>query len=300
MDVTRRRTLLRAAGLVELVAASGGHSDVRLALIDGHVDVDHPAFGGATIERVGDPGIGRADVRAGAHATFMASMLTGIDRPALGLCRGCALVSVPAVTEAMLSGRLAPPAIAWALATGVREATGAGAAAILLGVELTRFAGRDFAVLLDAVEAAARVGVRTVVAAGNTGCAAQSELLTAVGAVPVGMAADDGSPDRHGSWGAALGARGLMAPGRGIPGAALGGRWRIASGSSYSAAFVVAAFALLQSMAPQRPAGEIWEALLHNPGSHGVARSLVPPSLDGDAACARLMRSTQRGVGDGR
>ena len=285
-----QRALLREAGLVDVLALTRGAPGISIAMVDGVVDRGHPTLNTATIVAVPSKGGEDAEHRGRAHATFIASMLVGRKPHALGICSDCRLVSIPAVTGDLLDGGVPRRAIAGRLAAGLTNAVDLGADVILLGVELTPSAGFDFSALTDAIAAAAQCGVRTVIPAGNTAGASDSPLLAAWGSVPVGLARHDGDPDPAGTWGAALGARGLLAPGRDIPGADLGGGIQIASGSSFSAAFVVAAFALLRSLAPRRCRSAIWDALLA-PWPRYVDRSMRPPSLDADASASRILQT---------
>jgi hypothetical protein len=58
------------------------------------------------------------------------------------------------------------------------------------------------------------------------------------------------------------------------------------SGSSFAAALVAGTFALLRSLKPDRPVGAVWNAILDP--ERRPRRSLVPPSVDGDASLALL------------
>jgi hypothetical protein len=259
-------------------------------MVDGAVDRTHAALSEATVTVVRS-GMGEdTGLRARTHATFVASMLVGRGPHALGICSDCTLVSIPAVTDEMLEDGVQRRSVAARLAVTVTEAVELGADVILLGVELSPSAGSDFFALTDAIDAAARHGVRTVFPAGNAAAPRDSPLVRTWGSVPVGLAGHDGSPDPGGTWSVALGARGLMAPGRDIPGADLAGGVRFASGSSFSAAFVAATFSLLRSLVPRRSREAIWNSLRH-PWPRSTEPSLVPPSLDGDASAKRLLQT---------
>ena len=67
-----------SAGLDLIHARTRGHPDVRIALLDGPVDLDHPALAGAAIRPLCSlVGAGGDAGRARSHGTRVASVLFG-------------------------------------------------------------------------------------------------------------------------------------------------------------------------------------------------------------------------------
>jgi subtilisin family serine protease len=267
--------------MLGLVSASAGASDVTIALIDGPIFAAHPSLADARIVIAPASRADEPDPFALAHATFLASMLVGAPGAALGLCPGCTLLSFPLVDGSVLHGDVPADEVAGRFAVAIREGVARGAAVIQLSLDFSALPDEAVTPIREALAAAAVAGVRTVAAAGNTAGPSASSVLAAPGVVPVGIGRFDGSAHRLTSWGVAIGAQGLLAPGEAIVGAVPPDRYELRSGSSYAASFVTAAFALLRTLPTRLDPDLIWGQLLaaHRPTA---ARSLVPPPLDGD------------------
>jgi hypothetical protein len=284
----RGRILLRSTGLLDLFRITEGTSNIKIALIDGPV-CNHPNLEKAHIEIHGPSGACLESAPA-QHATFLASMLVGRGTGMLGLCPGITLLNLVSVDEAALRGKVPPAEIAKHLSEAVLFAVRCGAAVILMGLEFAAHQMLYFERLALAIRSASARGVRTIIPAGNSPRISPSPLLSCPGVVPVGMTNSLGSPDARGTWGPAITQRGLMAPGVDIPGAALGGGFALRTGTSYAAAFVAGAFALVLAASKNDP-DLVWSALLrrdHRLGS--VAHnSTFPQPLDVENCLGYLM-----------
>jgi subtilisin family serine protease len=268
--------------MLGLVTCNTGHPGVEVALIDGPIFADHPSLADATIVvPVGGP-LPDPDPLAVAHATFIASMLVGRRGLALGLCPRCTLVSFPVVDGALLRGHVPASSIAQRFAGAIYEAVARRVTVIQLSLEFAGPWGDSFEPIREALAAACEAGIRTVVAAGNSGAPTLTPLLSAPGAVPVALGSYDGTPHPLSAWGVTIGSYGLLAPGLGVVGAIPPDGYELRSGSSYAASFVTAAFALLSTLRSGRDPAHVWNALLaaHRPA--GPGHSLIPPPLDGD------------------
>jgi subtilisin family serine protease len=257
-----------------------GSPDVRIGLVDGAVDITHPAMTSARLEKTGSANTGKPP---SAHATFIASVFAGRE-PAMGLCPECTIVSLPVFTEAFEQGRLGRAAASALLADGIKRAVSQHVDVIHMSTAFWPEAGEEMAPVAEAISSAAARGVRTVCAAGNRAFLGFAEQLAVPGLVPV--AAMD-TNRQLAVWSPVspwLGRHGLGAPGLDIPGVAEHGM-SLRSGSSFAAAFVTAVFALLRSAFPRRRSPEqIWRALL------GGGRSVVPAPVDAEAALLRLRK----------
>lgn len=214
-------------------AAGRGESrgdGIRIALLDGAVDVSHPDLREARIRRW-SPGPGIRDHSG--HATACASLLVGQGRrDVLGLTPAAALLAV-AVLDAH------DGASDERLVRAVRAALAWGADALVLPFGRTR-PGRRLAL---ALRAAAERGAPVLAAAGNLGPDVLTFPASVSGVVSV-TAWDDGGVLAGCSRRAAL-----AAPGDGVP--AAGGAARTALRGS-SAAVVLAAGVCALHLADER------------------------------------------------
>src|SRR5713101_3378598 len=113
MQQDLRSFILRQAGLIQLCAHTQGNALSGIALIDGTVNVTHPALQGCQISKIGDS----RSVRAGEHATFSASILVAGEADqksgrVMGICSGCTLFNYAFVTDDMLTGSLSTREVA--------------------------------------------------------------------------------------------------------------------------------------------------------------------------------------------
>jgi subtilisin family serine protease len=281
MVARQRSMLLRLSGLSETVSRTSGNRRVVIAMIDGPPEKNHSCLDRAAIASVTLTSHS-AEVTAAAHATFIASMLVGGGEPALGLCQNCRLLAIAALDAPLLSGRISIAVVAERLARAVTVALQGGADVILLPLDVASEPNGAWGPLIRALGEAARLGVRTVISAGNRSGPA-APILAISGVVPVAGCEGWAVPGR---WGAAVARGGIAAPAVGIPGADPTGGYTVRSGSSFAAAFVAAAFALLRSLRPDLAREALWWALL-DPRDPGRALGRIP-TLDADRGLERL------------
>jgi subtilisin family serine protease len=198
---------------------------------------------------------------------------------------------VPVVDDEMISGVLHPRAIAKRLAEGLFHALSCGADVIQLSLEFAGGTSHFFQVLSDVLSEAARKGVRTVMPSGNSPTLAPGSILSSQGVVPVVMADGDGLPHHQAAGGAIVAQRGLLVHGVDIPGACSPAGYTIRSGSSFAAALVTGASALLTALAPRQSRDKIWGALLGTASNSTRTSPLFPMHLDVEASFERLERT---------
>ena len=285
---------MKQAGLCRLLAETSGRSDVCIALIDGIVNRFHPALAHAAVVQTVTNLDEDASPGASAHASFIASMLVGEGPGVLGICRGCTLVSIPVAGLQFERGRLAAHDVAAQIAERIRQALQFCPAVIQLSLDFAPESSRPFAPLVQMIGLAARSGVRTVISAGNRGSLGSSQVLHAPGVIPVAMAGADTLPAASTTLGIAIGSRGLLAPGTNIPGAAIPTGGCVKTGTSFSATFVTATFALLLSRFRDVHPDIVWNALLVAHRRPRSLASIVPPLLDADASLRSLQLATGR------
>jgi subtilisin family serine protease len=125
-----------------------------------------------------------------------------------------------------------------------------------------------------------------VAAAGNQGKLGSSQITRHPGVVPVVAYGRDGRPTAHSNLGGSLARHGLGAPGERVVSLAPAiGAATPASGTSFAAAIVSGALALLWSLRPRASSATLRHALVQG----GRRGSAVPPLLDAPAALAALV-----------
>jgi subtilisin family serine protease len=137
----------------------------------------------------------------------------------------------------------------------------------------------------EALSYAARHGALIVAAAGNQGAVATSAITRHPGVIPVSACDLAGRPLSHTNLSAAIGRRGLAAPGARIPGLGADGDSVSWSGTSVATPFVTGAIALLWSEFPTASAGEVKAAITRSPLKR---TAIVPPLLDAEHAYRHL------------
>jgi subtilisin family serine protease len=289
-------SILRQAELIRLMSLTVGNQDVRIAIIDGKIDSSHPSINNASIVYDNLPNFSKNASSAIDHATFIASILVGHDSNFLGICRGCTLINIPIADIDFELGRLSVFNIATRIATAIIMAVDLGADVIQLSLEFSPNVTNSFKYLTEAISAAAARGIRTVIAAGNNATLGSSLALTTSGVVPVASAGINGLPDPYTALGPVIGTRGLLAPGINLPGAKRPSGIDTRSGSSFAAAFVTGAFALLRSQFPHLSRDLIWGALLDPNSYRNSHASIVPPPLDADASLRTLEKLQRKSI----
>lgn len=268
--------------LAELHQDSTGDQGIVIAILDGPVDLDHPALREADLSRldtlVSDPPGPGLMSRHGTHVT---SLVFGQpDSGVPGVAPRCRGLILPVFHEAPRR-RLAQ----LDLARAIERAVEAGAHVInVSGGELSP-TGEPDDLLRRALQRCAESNVAVVAAAGNDGC----ECLHVPAAFPtvlaVGAADHLGRPLTNSNWGTAYRQNAIHAPGADIEGAVPGGGTAAMTGSSFAAPLVSGVLGLLLSY-----------QLRHGvaPDPNGLAEllrdSAAPCLPDSSAECRRHHR----------
>jgi hypothetical protein len=276
--------------LTSLCARTRGRADVAIALVDGPVAADGPAFAAARVREIGGRGgaaCARGDSLACQHGTFVAAMLVAArDSGAPGIAPDCTLLVRPIFSEGAGADGM-PSTTPDELAAAIRDALAAGARIINLSLALVDAGGAAAGALGAALDEAEARGVLVVAATGNRGAVGGSALTRHPAVVPVGACDPDGRPMPETDLARSIGERGLLAPGDRVTSLGGDGRPATRGGSSVAAPFVSGAAALLWSLFPNARARELRRALL------GAARprQLVPPLFDAEAAYRILSKT---------
>ncbi|MFD3712674.1 S8 family serine peptidase [Streptomyces sp. NPDC058677] len=275
-----------------------GRPGVTVGLIDGRVSRDHPDLRGHPVrELLPAPQRGcDADDGCCAHGTFVAGILSARRGSAApGICPHCTLLSRPVFSsrpatsggfpeDGCLSGARAEE-----LAAAVVETVDAGARVLNLSLAQAEPSSTRHRVLDEALDHAASHGVIVVVAAGNQGTLGTSVITRHPWTIPVIACDSDGWPLSLSNLGAAIGRRGLSAPGKGVVSLGVGRKALTITGTSAAAPFVTGAIALLLSEFPAaRPATVRFAVTQSAAASRGRRGSVAPPLLDAWAAYKTL------------
>jgi len=268
--------------LQTLLAATQGHDEVVIGLIDGVVDGSHPALHATKWHHLTTAGHCVVNHSlACAHGTFIAGVLGAArDSAAPGLCPGCQLWLRPIFCENEAGTAACPQATPTGLAIAIEEAIAAGARLINLSVGSAMSPFDTSPVLQAALDLAAQRGVLVVAAAGNQGLLGQLPLFNHPWLI-LAVACDvHGRVDTQSNLGPMTGRFGLLAPGVGVSSTASGGGYTSINGSSVAAAWVTGVVALLWSLYPRMSAAQLRQAVL----LPSVPRNSIIPSMLNAAA----------------
>jgi hypothetical protein len=244
-------------GVQELWALTRGDPAIRVALIDGPAELEHPAFKGAGIEVVApswlprerDPTYPRGDEVRLYHGTWVASVLfapPGGD--VTGIAPGCTGVLVPSLRGEPTDHD--PLNLARALECALAN----GASVVLVEHCLPSRSGDIDDVLKRVLRANAPDGALIVASAGNEEGLSSCFPAALPDVLAVGAYDDEGRVLGFSNWGPEYDGHGIVAPGANILGAVPGGGTRSHKGTSCAAPIVAGVAALLLSLQRERGA----------------------------------------------
>lgn len=282
--------------LTQLMSLSSGRPELKIGLIDGPVNIDHPHLESENIHEVGTGSpvaCTQSDSIACKHGTFVASILLGKrSSVAPAICPRCTLLVRPVFAETLSSvvGNRTPSATPEDLSAAILECLAAGAKILNLSVALQQLSVREEHQIEAALDLAAKQGVIIVAAAGNQGAVGSSTITRHPWVIPVVACNLQGRTTQYSNLGASIGRRGLAAPGQDISSFSAEG---IASFSGTSAAtpFVTGTIALLWSEFPKASATEVKSAVTQVYLAR--RRTIVPPLLNAWAAYRFMARFHQ-------
>jgi membrane-anchored mycosin MYCP len=258
----------RRYGLERLAGLADG-TGVLVAVVDSGVDSGHPQLAGAVapgIDLLDPGGDGRLDCVG--HGTAVASIIAARsrDRSAFRGVAPAAVILPVRVSERVddsTSGRTAPVA---AVAGAIRQAVDRGARIVNLSLTIDR----DDPALRDAVRYAVAKDAVLVAAAGNRHDTGNPRPYPAAydGVIGVGAIQADGTRVPQSQSGDYVD---LVAPGAEVTAAARGGGHARYTGTSFAAAYVAGAAALVRQYHPALTAAQVAERLTATADTTGVS-----------------------------
>jgi len=288
-----------------------GHPNITIGLIDGPVDLSHPAFEESTIKAVNDSQIDRcnaADSIACIHGTFIAGILCakrGVSAPSI--CPDCTLLLRPIFSDKLQTKNNSnhidvkkenqgnhiyfPSSNPEELAEAIVEVVDKGAKIINLSLGLSNSSLTLYTKLQEAYDYARKKGVIIVAAAGNQGNIGGLSLIDNDWIIPVVSCNEHGLMDSMSNIGHSVRIRGIMAPGINVLSTySANGRYIQMSGTSFAAPFVTGALALLWSIFPKASAGQIVYSI--KKGNYSNSNRNIIPSLLNAEVLYNILQNT--------
>jgi subtilisin family serine protease len=281
---------LSLLALEPLMAVSKGSSKISIGLIDGPVDLYHPAFQESTINGIDGSQIStckNATSIACRHGTFVTGILAakrGVSAP--GICPGCRVILRPIFTDDTLTNNKNrykdipfPTSTQDELSEAIKEVVDAGAKIINLSLGSSTSSLITNTRLEESYDYARKSGTIIVAAAGNQGVMGNTSHLNSQWIIPVAGCDEAGVLDQQSNFGASIAYRGVMAPSTNITSTVSGEGFAKMSGTSFAAPFVTGTIALLWSLFVNATPMQLVHAIRSRPSKKNH-RSVVPPLLN--------------------
>lgn len=277
--------MLALVKLTHLMEVCSGDPSISVGIIDGPIDLTHPAFSDSSIRTV-KPNLllacQDAQSEACSHGTGIGGILCARRGfPAPAICPSCTFLFYPIFPEhpqGLSDLALATPV---ELARAIVETVDSGAKIINLSLGVIPTDTSTYRELDEACDYAAQRGVILVAAAGNQGRIGFLPLLNRPWVIPVASCDRNGRITPESNVGPRIGKSGLCAPGVDILTSIPGSQYGSISGTSAAAAFVTGGIALLWSEYPEMSALEMRAVVLQS--ARREHRSIVPPLFDVEA-----------------
>jgi subtilisin family serine protease len=288
---------LELTKLRSLMKLTDGGEDIKIGLIDGPIDLNHPLFKNTKIRTVTSSqavSCRESSSPACMHGTFIAGILVATRASqAPAICPNCELILRPIFKESNNGANkddVIPVSNPQELAEAIIQIVDAGAKVINLSLGLSSTSIDKSSELYYAYEYALRNHVIIVAAAGNQGNIGILPLTDHPWGVPVAACDGIGKLSLMSNIGPSIGKRGLLAPGVNITSVLAGGNYIQLSGTSVAAPFVTGGIALLWSLFPNATASEIITSILQICGNPYAThrRSIIPRLFDAEFARSYL------------
>jgi len=289
-----------------------GDPNVTIGLIDGPIDLNHPAFESSKIKAVRESQMiecKTADSLACRHGTFVSGILCskrGLSAPAI--CPGCTLLLRPIFLDKLKlytknntnkysntkrgnqdNGLYLPAGSLEELSEAILETVDSGANIINLSLGLSNSSLTFHSKVQEAYDYARKKNVIIVAAAGNLGNIGGLSLIENEWVIPVASCDEFGKLNLFSNIGNSIGTRGLLSPGTNITSTYSGkALYTQMSGTSFAAPFVTGALALLWSIFSKASADQLVYSIRNRNSFKNNIRSIIPKLLNAEDAFYKL------------
>jgi cyanobactin maturation PatA/PatG family protease len=270
-------------GIAGLWEKTKGDSTIRIAVLDGPVDLEHYALKEANITSLDIPV--KKDVRS-THGTFVSSLIfANHNSGILGIAPNCSGL-VKSIYQEDENGKLLSSSQS-DIEQGIRIALEQNADIInISGGEKLNDGDQIISSLANALELCEEKGVLVIAATGNEGGNSIHVPASYPTVLAVGSIKNDGKPSDFSNWSNVVAEQGLVAPGENITGAipSKKNQKAIARGTSFSTALVSGVAGLLASLQRQQGLKKDLLAVRQT-----LLSSVIPCAVNEKINCDRIM-----------
>jgi subtilisin family serine protease len=273
-----------------------GSKNISIGIIDGPVDLEHPALKNSKIRTVSGSQLEsckKSTSLACMHGTFISAILVGArNTESMGICPKCEIILRPIFNEDWRQENNndnidhIPTSTPEELSNAIVEVVDAGAKLINLSIGISDSSIVLYESLHQAYEYALQKNVLILSAAGNQRSLGYCPGLFPPWVIPIAACDENAKVSTLSNIGPSIGKRGFLAPGENIVSALAGGSYVKMSGTSFAAPFVAGGVALLWSLFPDASYVDMSRAILQLPSNYQTSyrRSLIPPVFEAGSA----------------
>jgi len=287
--------------LHQLMDRTEGHNNIKIGVIDGPVDFNHPQLKNAKIKTISDSQFiecKNSTSVACMHGTFIVGILSGIrNSTSPAICPQCPILLRPifkdgsslAVSDNYNNINI-PISTPQELAKAIIETINAGAKIINLSIGISISSLVTHYELQQAYQYAIRNHVIIIAASGNQGSLGYASTLYHPWVIPVASCDEYGKISSISNLGSFIARRGIMAPGTKIKSILPNNGYSYMSGTSFAAPFLTGVIALLWSLFQEATSTDIITSIINADAISNNRRSLIPPLVNAELAYKKLYR----------
>ena len=277
------------SGLAELQALTLGNAAIKIAVLDGPVDLEHACFNttAGNVAPTGDQGVTPSIGLALNHGTAVYSIIFGKPGSEVaGVASGCTGLIIPIYTQ-NAKGDFSSVSQAH-LAKSIKAAIDQGANIInISGGQFSKYGEPEF-LLKQAIEDCHKAGILIVAAAGNEGCSCLHVPASNRQVLAVGSMDENGAPTPETNFGTHYQVNGILAPGKNLTAArAGGGIFKTSGATSYATPLISGVVGLLMSLQIKKglpPNAYAIKEIIEN--------TAIPCPGDGAIECKRFLKGS--------